>query len=607
MINFNNVKKVFLSCILIFVLCFSLSAQVAADPNDTFYDDALCWELQGLIPSLPEMRPYSLQLVKNILETVMNCDDYEAATEAKNYYEKYFGKALRFGLGTSFYGAASDDFQKQVDVTPIINGNAEVLKNTTISFEVTPLLSTGDKNSEVLPKYVAPDLDYESDDLSVGGLNLYTPYNAVAAYGTKDVYFQAGLQRNSFGSMVDTGIVLGATAPHVGSLVFTINKEKFNYQMAMLLLSASNSKGEGSYPSKYFYLHSLRYSFTEKFDFTVYETAITGPRFDFTYLMPIVPFMAMQQISGYDNDNLLLGVEFSFKPAKGVNIFANVLADDIGFNDLVKLQFNTKLKFALETGIQYAPTGENLCKFLAVDYTFLAPYMYTHSMEDAAGNLDVSMPNYQNYTSSKVSLGSTLSPNSDRLRFSIKVQPVKGLNLNFLSSVVRHGNINETLYMNGLNKEKTAIANEGAFDCVRQYLMYDCGSVTDGSIFDFPDAGKRGGEGDDAYFTYVNHNFLFLEKTTNYVCVQNTINAEYTYTLKNKSYFVFGLSYTLQQEKNVGVDKSMFTYDAELSADENKPTDEEIIAELNKQYEAWKAGLHNQWSNFFSVSVKYIF
>ena len=51
----------------------------------------------------------------------------------------------------------------------------------------------------------------------------------------------------------------------------------------------------------------------------------------------------------------------------------------------------------------------------------------------------------------------------------------------------------------------------------------------------------------------------------------------------------------------------MFTYDAELSADGNKPTDEEIIAELNKQYEAWKAGLHNQWSNFFSVSVKYIF
>ena len=66
--------------------------------------------------------------------------------------------------------------------------------------------------------------------------------------------------------------------------------------------------------------------------------------------MPIVPFMAMQQISGYENDNLLLGVEFSFKPAKGVNIFANVLADDIGFNDLVKLHFNTKLKFALETG-----------------------------------------------------------------------------------------------------------------------------------------------------------------------------------------------------------------------------------------------------------------
>ena len=604
MLILNNMKKVFLSCLMIFILSSTLFAQVAADPNDRFYDDALCWELQGLIPSLPEMRPYSLQLVKNILETVMNCDDYEAATEARNYYEKYFGKALRFGFGTSFYGAASDDFQKQVDITPIINGNAEVLKNTTVSFEVTPLLSTGDTDSNVLPKYAAPDLDYESDELSVGGLNLYTPYNAVAAYGTKDVYFQAGLQRNAFGSMVDTGIVLGATAPHVGSLVFTINKEKFNYQMAMLLLSASNSKGDGSYPSKYFYLHSLKYSFSEKFDFTVYETAVTGPRFDFTYLMPIVPFMAMQQISGYDNDNLLLGIEFAFKPAKGVNIFANVMADDIGFNDLVKLHFNTKLKFALETGIQYAPIGENLCKFLAVDYTFLAPYMYTHSMEDEEGNLDLSIPNYQNYTTTKVSLGSNISPNSDRLRFSIRVQPVKGLNLNFLSSVVRHGNINETLYMNGLNAEKTAIANEDAFDCVKQYLTNNFGSVTDGSIFDFPDSGKRGGEGDSGYFTYANHNFLFLDNTTNYVCVQNAINAEYTLTLKNNSYFVFGLSYTLQQEKNVGVDKPMFAYDSELSAD---ATDDAIIAELNKQYNEWKDALHNQWSNFFSLSVKYIF
>ena len=48
----------------------------------------------------------------------------------------------------------------------------------------------------------------------------------------------------------------------------------------------------------------------------------------------------------------------------------------------------------------------------------------------------------------------------------------------------------------------------------------------------------------------------------------------------------------------------MFAYDAELSAD---ATDDAIIAELNKQYNEWKEALHNQWSNFFSLSVKYIF
>ena len=63
----SMLKKIVLVMMFVMVSLSPVMAQVAADPNDSFYEDALRWELQGLIPNLPEMRPYSLQLVKSIL------------------------------------------------------------------------------------------------------------------------------------------------------------------------------------------------------------------------------------------------------------------------------------------------------------------------------------------------------------------------------------------------------------------------------------------------------------------------------------------------------------------------------------------------------------
>lgn len=594
----NNIliKRISMFFLIFVVFSTGMFAQVAADPNDTFYEDALRWELQGLVPNLPEMRPYSLQLVKSILETVMSSSDYNAASKAKEYYEKYFDKFLHVGFETRvFTELQNGELEKQLDVNPVFYGNAEVLPNTTISFEITPLISTVKPRNDLIPKYQTPVYDCVSDNLKVSSFNLYTPYNLVAAYGTDEIYVQAGLNRNSFGSILDTGVVIGANAPHVGSIVFTINKEKANYQLGMFMLSASNSDGSGRYPSKYLYLHSLKYSFTEKFDFTIYETAVTGPRFDFTYLIPIVPFMAMQQIVGYSGDNLLIGIELAYKPTSGLNIFLNGYADDIQFNDIVKLKFNTKLKMAIETGVQYAPSNDSLLKLFTFDYTLLAPYMYTHAMYNEKGALDLSVPNYQNYVSSAVSFGSMLSPNSDRIRFNIKIEPMKGLELNILSSVVRHGNINETLYKNGI--KNGTVYDAQAFDCVKQYLITDKDVLTDGSIFDFPNTGK-------GYFRYVNYNFLFLENTTNYVCLQNALDAKYTITFKNKSYLELGVNYTLQYEKNIGVDTNLFIKESTLT--ESSST-EEIIASANSQYETWKSKLYNEWTNFISFAVKYIY
>ena len=52
-----------------------LFAQVAADPHDYFYDDLVIWETMGLVNNLPAARPYPQQLVKAILDRVVEKGD----------------------------------------------------------------------------------------------------------------------------------------------------------------------------------------------------------------------------------------------------------------------------------------------------------------------------------------------------------------------------------------------------------------------------------------------------------------------------------------------------------------------------------------------------
>ena len=118
--------------------------------------------------------------------------------------------------------------------------------------------------------------------------------------------------------------------------------------------------------------------------------------------------------------------------------------------------------------------------------------------------------------------------------------------------------------------------------------------ITDGSIFDFPNAGS-------GYFYYPNHNFLFLDNTTNYICLQNGVDLKYVLNLKNKGSLTLGLNYTLQFEKNVGVGTNLFYYVDGLN------DDSEVITELKKQYNEWKSKFHDEWANFISISLKYIY
>jgi hypothetical protein len=125
--------------------------------------------------------------------------------------------------------------------------------------------------------------------------------------------------------------------------------------------------------------------------------------------------------------------------------------DDLHFNDMIQFQFDTKYKLAGELGLVWAPpTG--FLRSLAVDYTAVFPYMYTHMYDldpDTYGTRYPSQPggsahtNYQDYSHAGKNLGPDLEPNSDRISLRSTWKTLPNLDLTLLGYFIRHGNASE--------------------------------------------------------------------------------------------------------------------------------------------------------------------
>jgi len=112
----------------------------------------------------------------------------------------------------------------------------------------------------------------------------------------------------------------------------------------------------------------------------------------------------------------------------------------VNFNELVKFNFNTKLKIAIETGASWSP-GNKWLRKISLDYTAVMPYMYTHyDWHSAYNSTDF---NADNYTHNGGNLGTSLSPNSDRINLTGSWRLDDSTELSFFGNWIRHGNASE--------------------------------------------------------------------------------------------------------------------------------------------------------------------
>lgn len=574
-------KKIIISIFLILVAVTTF-AQVSVDPLDPIYSDILAWENLGLTPNLPPLRPYPLPLIKSILLTVSECEYPEIVECAKKHYERIFTRNFYIGAEADARVKADSylDEEHQVSASVQVFGDAELFNRAAIAYKLN-VLATTDKDAGVLPMYKEYDYDAVDDAVDMGPLSAYTDMNVSTSYGTDKIYFQAGINRSSFGSFLDNSTVLGSQALHTGSISFVVNQEKWNFTQALLTISATRNNGTYSMPNKFMALHSLNYKFNKYLTLSYYENIVYGKRFDPTYFLP-VPYMIAQGVGGFE-DNLQMGISARVSAFKGLSWVTDLFVDDLSLNDLIRFNFDTKLVFALQSGVQYTPVN-SLFSFMSMDYTLIAPYMYAHSEDEVdsiTGEATAgtgSVLNYQNYTHHGKCMGSSLYPNSDRLALSIKFNPIKKLNIKVDSCFIRHANVCENLSLE--EAKKYLAADEGDY-------------LTDGSVLNHQEI-------DGTQIDSYKDSFLFMKQDTKMYVFQLGLNLEYALVTKKIGTFSVLAGWTLEYIHNYGVQNDIFKG---TGVDYGSLTQ----ADVDSAIATWKSQLIDIVNNYFTIGLKYVY
>lgn len=564
------------SLIFVLTLLFSLSlfAQSVTNVKSSLYEDMMRWEIMGLSRKLPDVRPYPLNLIYEVLNDVIDSGDAVEEEKAEYYLDSIFTKGIQ--LSGKVVSHISDNDSKVLEIRPNMYGDLVLTDNIGLSYNAQ-ILATTDR---LYPRPLYSGLPSDSfSDCSVAGPFMVVPeVNTVGYAGTTDIYAVFGLNRSNIGPSIYDSLYASPNSFYAPFITFVINKEKWSFTNSMFSITSSTnnaSVGQGG-GQKYIAFHSFDVKLFDKLSIGYNETITFGKRFDFSYALPGI-YMLTQGFYNY-RDNLFMGVSVKYNPVSRLNLYLNANVDDLQFNDIVKLKFNTKMTSSYLLGVDYAPEISWL-SLLSANYTLVTPWMYSHPELEDSKLSSLNDYNYQNYSHYGYNFGPQIDPNSDRIFLNASFRPVKNMEATLGLTFIRHANINENL----------------PYDEASLYLMSSNEYRTDGTLYDYPYA-------DGIYFPSFQNSMQFLKQETKMYVLQINPNVKYTLDLPYRQKIIFDASYTFEYIRNLGVGNNIFAPNKLAkgsAADERKTAVENAITD-------WKAKLiKDTFNNFLTVSVKY--
>ncbi len=598
--------------VLVFVF-FSAFSQVSTDPTDEFYDLVERWEIQGIITEQPPLRPYPLLLVQNILSEVIEGDNEIEAEIAEEYYERAFKRPYKIKAiadGSLRLGTEDDDNDKQLILGLGAGGDISFPKVVTAGYDLN-VYATNDPSLNALPQYSAQPY-YFRDSVDLNKLKAFLIMDATFAGNYEDAFAQLGVSHLSFGPFYKENAVVSPDAKHTANFEFMYAGDRISYTQALFGLSASNGKGDKGdlFSKKFLALHSINGTPIPWLSLSFYEVSIYGDRLEPAYFIPI-PFIITQGLTGFD-DNIFMGISFTLRPVPGFVWVNDFFIDDMGLDELIRLNFDTKIRGTFQTAFKYSPVNVNWLDMVKLSYTMVTPYMYTHKqnlINPADGSWKtgtLGVINYQEYTTAGEPLGLSLPPNSEQISLSISVTPVKKLKLTVHGTYSRHANVNESL------------PEDEALSYLKSPEDY---FTTDGGIHNHQHYLDGGDPDKCAYLDSAWQHFLFMTQETKMYTYQAGLDAEYTFVTDKFGSLSLELGYLFEKIENYGVDNQIFVgvggkYVDKLDANGTPVRDEEGNIEkvwvskatkrdVKKSLERWHANLTDLTNHYFRFGIKY--
>jgi hypothetical protein len=179
------------------------------------------------------------------------------------------------------------------------------------------------------------------------------------------------------------------------------------------------------YAEKYLAAHRLQLNAGKRLQIGIYEAIVYGERaFDFDYLNPMM-FLRSAEHYADDRDNALMGLDFKWRPLRGVITHGELLIDDVSTTKLGEGFYGNKLGY--QGGAEWVdPAGWKDARFVC-EYTRIEPYVYSHKF---------AINSYQQYGSV---LGASTGPNSDVLTAALSWTISRPVEVEVWSQMRRHG------------------------------------------------------------------------------------------------------------------------------------------------------------------------
>jgi hypothetical protein len=412
------------------------------------------WEQKGYLDQLPPLRPYALRVVKESLRLVEKVGSAPDRALALDYLLSLTGAPLAGSVGSEaptvelagFAGISAKGSAFGADFGARVRSSGMVGESFgySASFAYWWGSAFGEDTGLRYVPSEQPTFSAAGPDFPIGAEDFdgLEDIRLWMSYGSATAYLLGGFSRRAFGPFLGDGVVVGERAPPTGQLALVLAGRRLTYTAAIFdlvaqlaarptgeLYSLKSELPQTGFPSKYFALHSLEWRLTDWLSLGAVQGSLFGGRLS---LYPLLPTAFITEPFTGDFDNAFAGITGRVRLPGNLSASWVFHVDDYQVVDPIA-GFNPSPfsnKVAAQIGVAWA--AEQLPASITVDYTFVAPYTYTHSSTQPI--------NYLTFTHRGQSFGSALPPNSDRWALAGVATPFSWLDVAADVRYVRHGN-----------------------------------------------------------------------------------------------------------------------------------------------------------------------